>query len=98
MRRIAACAFSLLIWMALTQPALSQVLPAQQVLPTQRSTESDLIRSWYRDYLGRDVGPELTAWIELLKGGMSQTDVQATILGSDEFYYQKGRDPQTFVL
>jgi hypothetical protein len=84
--------------MALTQPALSQVLPAQQVLPTQRSTESDLIRSWYRDYLGRDVGPELTAWIELLKGGMSQTDVQATILGSDEFYYQKGRDPQTFVL
>jgi hypothetical protein len=87
MRRIA---FLLLALLAL--PAAAQ----QAIVP--RSTEADLIRSWYRDYLGRDVGPELTAWVELLRGGMSQTDVQATILGSDEFYYQKGRDPQTFVL
>jgi hypothetical protein len=28
---------------------------------------------------------------------MSPTDVQASILGSDEFYYQKGRNPETFV-
>jgi hypothetical protein len=35
--------------------------------------------------------------VSLLRGGMSATDLQATILGSDEFYTQKGRDPQTFV-
>jgi hypothetical protein len=85
---------------ALAQTTIAQParISAQPTLAAPRTAESDLIRSWYRDYLGRDVGPELTAWIELLRGGMSQTDVQATILGSDEFYYQKGRDPQTFVL
>ena len=97
MRRIALPLFTLLAWTTLTQPVLTQTTLAQPAL-APRSTEADLIRSWYRDYLGRDVGPELTAWVELLRGGMSQTDVQATILGSDEFYYTKGRDPQTFVL
>jgi hypothetical protein len=66
-------------------------------VPTTRSAETNQIRGWYRDYLGREVGPELSAWVELLRGGMSATDVQATILGSDEFYSQKGRDLQTFV-
>lgn len=63
-----------------------------------RSTETEQVRSWYRDYLGREPGPELTAWVELLRGGMSPVDVQATILGSDEYFNQQGRDPQTFVL
>lgn len=102
MRRIAVPLLTLLAWAVLFQPASSQPALTPPALTssalTARSTEADLIRSWYRDYLGRDVGPELTAWIELLRGGMSQTDVQATILGSDEFYYQKGRDPQTFVM
>jgi hypothetical protein len=35
--------------------------------------------------------------VNLLRGGMSPTDLQATILGSDEFFSQKGRDPQTFI-
>lgn len=103
MRWIAVPPLMFLAWAALAQPALSQpTTVAQPALTpaglTSLSGEADLIRSWYRDYLGRDVGPELTAWVELLRGGMSQTDVQATILGSDEFYYQKGRDPQTFVM
>lgn len=62
-----------------------------------QSPEANSIRGWYRDYLGRDVGSDLTALSNLLRGGMSTTDLQATILGSDEFYSQKGRDPQTFV-
>lgn len=62
-----------------------------------QSPEANQIRGWYRDYLGRDVGPDLGALVNLLRGGMSTTDLQATILGSDEFYTQKGRDPQTFV-
>jgi hypothetical protein len=63
-----------------------------------QGTEAEQIRGWYRDYLGREPGPELTAWVQLLRGGMSPTDVQATVLGSDEYFNQQGRDPQTFVL
>ncbi len=65
---------------------------------TPASREEDQIRNWYRDYLGREVGPELKAWVELLRGGMSPLDVQATILGSDEFYNEKGRNAQTFII
>ncbi|HMC11477.1 MAG TPA: hypothetical protein VKH44_09315, partial [Pirellulaceae bacterium] len=62
-----------------------------------QSPEANTIRGWYRDYLGRDVGQDVSALANLLRGGMAPTDLQATILGSDEFYSQKGRDPQTFV-
>lgn len=61
------------------------------------SAEANLIRGWYRDYLGRDPGQELPALVQLLRGGMAPLDLQATILSSEEFYWQKGRDPQTFV-
>jgi hypothetical protein len=82
--------------------ALGVVAPAPgqfgraPLAPTNR--EEDQIRNWYRDYLGREVGPELKAWVELLRGGMSPLDVQATILGSDEFYNEKGRNAQTFIV
>jgi hypothetical protein len=56
------------------------------------------VRAWYRDYLGREPGPELSAWVQLLRSGTSPLEVQAAILGSDEFYNQKGRDVQSFVL
>jgi hypothetical protein len=85
---LAVCAS--LLW---TAPPLD----AQTTLAS-RSREEQQIRQWYRDYLGREVGPELKAWVELLRGGMSPLDVQATILGSDEFYNQKGRDTQAFLI
>ncbi|QDU31732.1 hypothetical protein ETAA8_68920 [Anatilimnocola aggregata] len=78
----------------LAQPVYAQPILAQP----QRNAEAEQVRGWYRDYLGREPGPELTAWVELLRGGMSPVDVQATILGSDEFFNSKGRDQQTFVL
>ena len=62
-----------------------------------QSPEANTIRGWYRDYLGRDVGQDVPALANMLRGGMSPTDLQATILGSDEFYWQNGRDPQSFV-
>jgi hypothetical protein len=93
MRWIAAMP-SFLLALSLAASAAAQLV-ATAAAP--RSAEADQIRGWYRDYLGREVGPELTAWVELLRGGMSAIDVQATILGSDEFYYARGRDPQTFV-
>jgi hypothetical protein len=76
------------------QTAYSAPTAAPSVL---QSPEANTIRGWYRDYLGRDVGQDVSALVNLLRGGMSSTDLQATILGSDEFYWQKGRDPQTFV-
>src|SRR4030095_9218236 len=79
---------------------LAAAAGAQFGRPTAASAnrEEDQIRNWYRDYLGREVGPELKAWVELLRGGMSPLDVQATILGSDEFYNEKGRNAQTFII
>ena len=75
--------------------------PANSYSPTLASVvqgpEANTIRGWYRDYLGRDVGQDLPSLVNLLRGGMSPTDLQATILGSDEFFSQKGRDPQTFI-
>jgi hypothetical protein len=103
MRRIAIglpflLALALLPTAAHSQITATRAAPAASALAPPSSAEADQVRGWYRDYLGREVGPELSAWVELLRGGMSPIDVQATILGSDEFYYQKGRDPQTFVL
>ena len=111
MQRIAASLVVLLGLSLNLTPAIAQLtarpaktfgaapaIPFGSATASTRSAESDQIRGWYRDYLGREVGPELSAWVELLRGGMPATDVQATILGSDEFYSQKGRDPQTFVL
>ncbi|MCU0879242.1 MAG: hypothetical protein MUF06_15775 [Pirellulaceae bacterium] len=65
---------------------------------TSAGGDSAQVRAWYRDYLGREPGPELSAWVQLLRSGTSPLEVQAAILGSDEFYNQKGRDVQSFVL
>jgi hypothetical protein len=35
------------------------------------SPEANTIRGWYRDYLGHDVGQDLPALVNLLRGGMS---------------------------
>jgi len=78
-------------------PAYSPSSPAALGTSLLQSPEANTIRGWYRDYLGRDAGQDLSALVNLMRGGMSPTDMQATILGSDEFFSQKGRDPQTFV-
>lgn len=111
MRRIAMVAMLFLVTaiqsFGQVVPAFNQVpafgtggqpIYAQPAVQPQRSAEAEQVRMWYRDYLGREPGPELTAWVELLRNGMSPVDVQASILSSDEFFNSKGRDPQTFVL
>jgi len=95
MRRIAPLLAAFALVLGLATPAAAQFGRPPQ---TPNNRDEDLIRNWYRDYLGREVGPELKAWAELLRGGMSQLDVQATILGSDEFYNEKGRNAQTFII
>src|SRR5687768_4091185 len=97
LRWIATGPWILLVIAGLAAPAPAQVVGTPLRQPTQdRQTgrDEEQVRQWYRDYLGREVGPELKAWTELLRGGMSPLDVQATILGSDEFYNEKGRSAQ----
>ncbi|MCI0359085.1 MAG: hypothetical protein L0211_11455 [Planctomycetaceae bacterium] len=88
---------TLVFWLALGPVSLAQAQFGRPPAALDNRDE-DQIRNWYRDYLGREVGPELKAWVELLRGGMSPLDVQATILGSDEFYNEKGRNAQTFII
>ena len=95
MRWIAPVLVAVLLLLGQAQSVTAQ--SGLSLLPPARR-EEDQIRNWYRDYLGREVGPELKAWVELLRGGMSPLDVQATILGSDEFYIEKGRNAQTFII
>src|SRR3954471_4522923 len=57
-------------------------LPPAMLSSQSISPEANTIRGWYRDYLGRDVGQDLSALVNLMRGGMSSTDLQATILGS----------------
>ena len=57
-----------------------------------QSPEANSIRGWYRDYLGRDVGQDLTGLVKLLRGGMSPTDLQATIPGYRRAYMFPGRE------
>src|SRR4051794_25647976 len=68
-------------------PSYSAYPPAYSSAPATsllQSPEANTIRGWYRDYLGRDAGQDLASLVGLLRGGMSPTDLQATILGSDE--------------
>ncbi|MEX2176108.1 MAG: hypothetical protein WD872_17230 [Pirellulaceae bacterium] len=80
---------------ALCSDTLLAQYPRAQGLLRAHETQ---IRGWYRDYLGREAGAELSAWVQLMDNGMSPLDVQAWILGSDEAYIQKGRDAQGFIL
>jgi uncharacterized protein YkwD len=45
------------------------------------------VSSWYVSYLGRTPGPaEVQGWVNALLNGATEEQVEAAILGSDEFY------------
>src|SRR5262249_10583635 len=57
------------------------------ILEHSPEREGSLIRSWYATFLGRQAGPsEVQAWINAMQQGMTQEQVQAAILASDEFF------------
>ena len=57
----------------------------------------ELVQSWYQRYLHRSGNVnELSGWVTLLNRG-SPEDVEAGILGSDEFYNNHGGTPEGFV-
>jgi len=50
-----------------------------------------LVNSWYQQYLRRTVDPDgLSVWVNMLRNGVAQEEVQASILGSDEYWRQQG--------
>jgi hypothetical protein len=66
--------------------------------PWLRTADLETIRSWYRRYLGRPAdSADLNQWVQRLEQGWSMLDVQAGILGSDEFFLRYNRDPARFI-
>jgi hypothetical protein len=67
-------------------------------VPAQAYQTCDLVQSWYARYLGRPAdGPSLAMWVNQLQAGVPADQVQATILGSNEYYQRHGSCPQQFV-
>lgn len=59
---------------------------------------TQLVASFYHDYLGR--APDacgLNGWVVQLRHGMSPLEVEACILGSEEYYCRHGHCPRRFV-
>lgn len=63
----------------------------------QQERPSELVRSWYQQYLGREPDPGAQGWVNQLRGGTSPADVLASILGSDEFYRKAGSTPEGYI-
>jgi hypothetical protein len=57
----------------------------------------DLVRSWYRRFLGREPDPMAGVWTNELRSGQDPNAVLATILGSDEYYTRAGSTPDGLV-
>ena len=68
--------------------------------PTQLPERSpiDQIREWYRRFLGREpTGREVAVWQSELARGRPLDEVEASILGSNEFFEQNRSDPDQFI-
>ncbi len=73
-------------------------LAGPAITEAQAQGPVDQIRLWYRQYLGRDVDADgLQHWLGHLRAGRSLRDIQAGILGSDEYYRNAGGTPEGFV-
>jgi hypothetical protein len=66
--------------------------------PWLKTADLDTIRNWYRRYLNRPPdSAEVNQWVQKLEQGWSMLDVQAGILGSEEFFRRHDRDPARFI-
>ena len=67
-------------------------------LPARAMDDTQLVESWYQRYLGRGSDPGgLNNWVWQLRSGMPPDAVEASILGSDEYYVRHGQTPEGFV-
>ncbi len=57
------------------------------------------VESWYQQYLHRSADLSgLQSWTTLLRQGASPQEVQANILGSEEYYQKHNNDPAQFIV
>jgi len=55
----------------------------------------ELVQSWYQHYLHRSGNVnELSGWVSLMNRGSGPEDIEASILGSDEFLNAHGGTPE----
>jgi len=68
---------------------------AAQFVRTRRVDEATRVRAWYERYLGRAPDPgAMQGWVDQLSRG---GNVEASILGSDEYFARHGNDYPSFV-
>ena len=75
--------------------ATFSLVPTLQPWPNARGSRvTRTTKTWFAAGIAitwaRQAGPELQAWTQLLQRGMSPLDLQATILGSDEYLCPEG--------
>jgi hypothetical protein len=75
--------------------SLAPSAPAQTYAST--SDPAAQVASWYQAYLGRTTDPGSYIWVDQLARGASPEEVQAGIVGSDEYYNRAGGTPQAFI-
>lgn len=73
-------------------------VPAMAQIQWSNDRNYGQVRQWYGDYLGRQPDPEeARQWLELMRRGQTPADIQAGLLGSDEYYGHYGNDPREYV-
>jgi hypothetical protein len=61
--------------------------------------EAEIVQSFYHRYLHRPVDEAgLHGWVQHIRCGMSVGEVEARILGSDEYYITHGACPRKFII
>jgi hypothetical protein len=91
----------LLVFLASSGPVAAQ-RPSLHARPPFPAFSGDgatrLVRSWYRDFLGREPDPSgLRTHGTALRQGHPPEVVLAGILGSDEYYQRAGRRSEGFI-
>jgi len=99
MRSVLTLIAAALITVGIATSGVQAASPQQYYQPQYQSQYAPddvrLVASWYERYLGREpdaIG--LRQWVDQLYVG---TNVQAGILGSDEYYIRHGSTPEGFV-
>ncbi|HEY1862009.1 MAG TPA: hypothetical protein VGG61_16730 [Gemmataceae bacterium] len=84
-----------------TYVAPTYVTPEYPIAPEYRATyrgdAGALVNAWYGRYLGRDMDPAASAWIDEIRTGLEPSLVLSGILASDEYFQRGGATPSGFV-
>lgn len=87
---------------ALPDSAFAQIYPPPRSYPVPAQyypiEPAQLVRDWYRRYLGREGDPGgVATWVESLRSGNAPEATLASILASDEYTRRAGGSPENVV-